>query len=77
MLSAEVWSCHAQECGTKLQPVLTMILPRATGLNVLAGRYRRRRTQHRNQITMPASFDAKNTKATVRTMESDAFDQTG
>jgi hypothetical protein len=54
-----------------------MILPRATGLNVFAGCYGRRRTKHRDQIAMPASFDAKNAKATVRIMESDAFDQTG
>ena len=68
---------NAQQCRTKLQPVFPMILPRATGLNVFAGCDRRRGAQHRDQITMPTSFDAKNTKAAVRTMESDAFNQTG
>jgi hypothetical protein len=53
-----------------------MILPRATGLNVFPGCYGRRRAQHRDQIAMATSFDAKNAKATVRIMESDAFDQT-
>jgi hypothetical protein len=54
-----------------------MILPRTTGLNVFAGGDGWRRAQHRDQITMTTSFDTKNAKAAVRTMESDAFDQTG
>jgi hypothetical protein len=54
-----------------------MILPRAAGLNVFDGCDGRRRAQHRDQIAMPTSFDPKNTEATVRVMESDAFDQTG
>jgi hypothetical protein len=53
-----------------------MILPGAAGLNVFAGCYGRRPAQHRDQIAMPTSFDAKNAKAIVRIMESDAFNQT-
>ena len=52
------------------------ILPHATGLNVFGSCYRRCRAQHRDQIAMPASFDAKNAKAIVRIMESDTFDRT-
>ena len=68
---------HMHQGGTELEPVLAVIFPRAAGLNVFPGRYRRRRTQHRDQIAVTANFDAKNTKATVRIMERDAFDQTG
>jgi hypothetical protein len=53
-----------------------MILPRATGLNIFAGCYGRRRAKHRDQLAMPTSFDAKNAKAIVRIMEGDAFNQT-
>ena len=68
---------HMHQGGTELESMLAVIFPRATGLNVFPGRYRRRCTQHRDQIAVTANFDAKNTKATVRVMERDAFDQTG
>jgi hypothetical protein len=68
---------YMHQDGTELESVLAVIFPRATGLNVFSGRYRRRRAQHRDKIAPTASLDAKNTKATVRIMERDAFDQTG
>jgi hypothetical protein len=77
MPSAEVGAVTRKNVARNLHPVFAVILPRTTGLNVFAGGDGWRRAQHRDQITMTTSFDTKNAKAAVRTMESDAFDQTG
>lgn len=35
------WRCHAQKRGTKLQAMVSMVLPPSTGLNIFAGADRR------------------------------------
>lgn len=42
--------------------------------SLFPGCYGRRGAQHRDQIAMSTSFDAKNAKATVPIVETDAFD---
>src|ERR1700682_6528491 len=56
------WRGHLQEHGAELHAVFPVSLPAPTGLHVFTATNVGCRTQHRDQITMPAHLDAEDTE---------------
>src|SRR5689334_8921232 len=63
------WRGHLQEQSAELHAVVAVPLPAPTGLHVFATMNIGGRTQHRDQITMAAHLDAKDTKTRFRAVE--------
>ena len=55
--------------------MITVALPSATGLNVLAGMHLGGGTQHRHQVAMPAHLDAQHREAGIGVMNRDVLNQ--
>jgi hypothetical protein len=66
---------HLQEQGAELSPVIAMLLPMTTGLDVLAGVDLRGAAQHGDEVAPAPHLHPKHAEAALGAMEGDALDQ--
>ena len=66
-----------EERGSELDSVRAVVDPAAARLDELAGRDHRGMAKDRDQVALPAGFDAQDAEAVLLVVECDAFDQTG
>ena len=66
-----------EERGLELDTMGTVVDPASARLDELAGRDHRSVAENRDQVALPAGFDAQDAEAVLRVVEGDALDEAG